>query len=1026
MTEIDTIAVYGPGNLKPADLVAGFVARERTLAYFINELRHQATPGASPRHLLIIGQRGMGKTTLLLRLAIAIGEEPALAEHLVPLTFREEQYNVINLHVLWRNAIESLLDWLEQQGRTAETAALEVELTAAETAYEQDRKAQAGGAAAWRVLRLACERLGRRPVLFLDNVNLILDALKKHDWGLRDLLQQPDGPLVIGAAAAYPKGLSDRSAAFFDFFRITTLERLETAEVRACLQRLAARRGASGAKVRDVLTRDPGRIDALTEMTGGSPRTLAVLYLLLESRAGEDTFADLEGLLDRMTPLYKARAEEAAPQARAVLDAVALHWDPITANAAARESGLDVTAVNAQLARLENDGYVEKVEVSGSGRSGYQLVERFFNIWYLMRHGSRRLKQRVRWLTCFLRGFYSSTEREGLGREILMSGNFRGRADWMLAVAESQDDAVYRRALSHAAGRDLLRQSEIRERIECLVDLRDIDPQQADMVELEHRALAVNREWPEGMDAPRFWDLLGGSLAIGRAEKRTIVQQLPDMEMAKLTELTATLRKEVVRLSRNLAISEDELMPYRAAVRDGSIRHRYDLQGASAAALHESNLDIAALGCLIALNDGSGDPDAVRETRQRFDGKTSPVWTRVDSHPGLKRTDSADYAQSRGLTLKRLGFTEEAESAYRQAIALDPTSASGWNSLGNLLRRDLGRYTEAEAAYRQAITLDPKSGNLWLRLGILLQEHLDRYEEAEAAYRQAITLDPKSGNSWLWLGSLLQERLSRYEEAEAAYREAIALDPQSGNRWHLLGWLLESDLGRYKEAEAAYRQAIALEPKAAGPWVFLGWLLQYNHHRDEEAEQAYLRALELAETKDQNDIHGHLAHLYWFHLERPEDARRHAELGRQVPEAYSVCLLDAAQHLAEDEPRAAFRAFDDALAKLWEEYDWLVQRTLRYAHAKGYGPQFREWMEAADYPARYAPLYWAFLALLEGEEILRNVNPEVRRTAERIYRGLAAGTKPPLPSNQAQRRRSPKRSSRFTGVTEAKAPDGPT
>ena len=32
MTEIDTIALYGPGNLKPADLVAGFVARERTLA----------------------------------------------------------------------------------------------------------------------------------------------------------------------------------------------------------------------------------------------------------------------------------------------------------------------------------------------------------------------------------------------------------------------------------------------------------------------------------------------------------------------------------------------------------------------------------------------------------------------------------------------------------------------------------------------------------------------------------------------------------------------------------------------------------------------------------------------------------------------------------------------------------------------------------------------------------------------------------------------------------------------------------
>lgn len=56
-------------------------------------------------------------------------------------------------------------------------------------------------------------------------------------------------------------------------------------------------------------------------------------------------------------------------------------------------------------------------------------------------------------------------------------------------------------------------------------------------------------------------------------------------------------------------------------------------------------------------------------------------------------------------------------------------------------------------------------------------------------------------------------------------------------------------------------------------------------------------------------------------------------------------------------------------------------------------------MEAADYPSRYAPLYWAFLALIEGENILQNVNPEVRRSAERIYRGF--GTKPEIPGKRA-------------------------
>ncbi|WP_295447446.1 tetratricopeptide repeat protein [uncultured Thiodictyon sp.] len=980
MTDIDVIALYGPGNLSPDDLVAGFVARETTLNHFLGELRHQTEPGASPRHHLIIGQRGMGKTTLLLRIAIAVGEQPGLAARLVPLTFREEQYNVINLHVFWRNASESLLDWLEQAGHQEDAQALESALDAAETAYEKDRKAEAGGGSAWRAFRQGCERLGRRPVLFLDNLNLILDALKKHAWGLRDLLQQTDGPLVIGAAAAYPKGLSDRTAAFFDFFRITTLERLQIAEVRACLHRLAGKRGPDGAKVAALLGRDPGRIDALTEMTGGNPRTLALLYLLLESQAGEDAFADLEQLLDRMTPLYKARAEEAAPQARAVLDAVALAWDPIIANEVARESGLEVTVVNAQLARLENDGYVEKVEVSGSGRSGYQMVERFFNIWYLMRHGSRRLKQRVRWLTCFLRGFYSPGDREGLARDVLSSGNHRGRADLMAALSESMDDPVYRKALSHAAGRDLVQQSETRERIGHLVDLRDIDPEQADMVELKRRVLAMQREWPNGMDARGFWDLLGGSLEIGGAQKRRVVELLPTIEADRLAALTETLRNELAELCAAVSLSEHELGPYRAAVRDGSIGHCYDLEGASAAALHENTPGIAAMGCLVALNTANSDPDQVRATRKRFAGDGDRLWARVDGHSDIEQSDTPLRAYHRGRRLEELGFPADAESSLRKGgeMEFDNEHRSwAWGQLGYYLNEKWGRYEEAEGAYRQAVTLDPKDALPWHNLGGLLQEHLGRYEEAEAAYRQAITLDPNFAWPWNNLGDLLQEHLGRCEEAEAAFRQAIVLDPKDALPWNNLGTLLQDELGRH-----------------------------------EEAEQAYLRSLELAEPKKQGYPHGHLAYLYWFHLNRPEDARQHAELGRQVPEDSIGRLLDAAQHLAEDSPGPAFAAFDAALAKgdaqLWSTFLLRVQRTLRYAHAKGYGPQFCEWMEAADYPARYAPLYWAFLALLEGEDILRNVSPEVRRTAERIYRGLAVGAKPPTAVKKARRRRPPR------------------
>ena len=75
-------------------------------------------PGGLAQHHLILGQRGMGKTSLLRRLALAIRDDPALSAVLLPLCFREEQYNVHNLRIFWGNCLDALADWFEKAGRT--------------------------------------------------------------------------------------------------------------------------------------------------------------------------------------------------------------------------------------------------------------------------------------------------------------------------------------------------------------------------------------------------------------------------------------------------------------------------------------------------------------------------------------------------------------------------------------------------------------------------------------------------------------------------------------------------------------------------------------------------------------------------------------------------------------------------------------------------------------------------------------------------------------------------------------------
>ncbi len=109
---------YNPDRLEDPAFLTGFVVRQDLAAKILARLG-EIKPRGLAQHRLIVGQRGMGKTSLLRRIALGVRAEPALAAVLLPLRFREEQYNVHNLHVFWSNCLDALGDWLEgQDGET--------------------------------------------------------------------------------------------------------------------------------------------------------------------------------------------------------------------------------------------------------------------------------------------------------------------------------------------------------------------------------------------------------------------------------------------------------------------------------------------------------------------------------------------------------------------------------------------------------------------------------------------------------------------------------------------------------------------------------------------------------------------------------------------------------------------------------------------------------------------------------------------------------------------------------------------
>jgi tetratricopeptide (TPR) repeat protein len=122
---------------------------------------------------------------------------------------------------------------------------------------------------------------------------------------------------------------------------------------------------------------------------------------------------------------------------------------------------------------------------------------------------------------------------------------------------------------------------------------------------------------------------------------------------------------------------------------------------------------------------------------------------------------TADDWFHRGVELESVA-PDQAQQAYRQALALDTSHANAHINLGWHFH-EAGELGKAEAHYRDAVGLAPDDPTPHFNLGVLLDEK-GRTDEAAYAYRQALVRDPEEADAHYNLGLLL-ERLGRRAEA---------------------------------------------------------------------------------------------------------------------------------------------------------------------------------------------------------------------------------------------------------------------
>jgi tetratricopeptide (TPR) repeat protein len=165
------------------------------------------------------------------------------------------------------------------------------------------------------------------------------------------------------------------------------------------------------------------------------------------------------------------------------------------------------------------------------------------------------------------------------------------------------------------------------------------------------------------------------------------------------------------------------------------------------------------------------------------------------------------------LALDRLDRTDEAEKAFKQAIAGNPDDVQSYISYGNMLR-GRERFAEAAKVYEEAIgkiaSPGPADWSLFYFRGIAY-ERTKQWPKAEADFKKALELSPDQplvlnylGYSWVDMGRNL-------EEAMAMIQKAVELRPNDGYIVDSLGWA-HYRRGQYDKAVEELERAIGLKP----------------------------------------------------------------------------------------------------------------------------------------------------------------------------------------------------------------------
>ena len=708
---------YNPAFLSNEALIEGFCVHHGELATLVDIVRKNTL--SANQHVMTIGQRGSGKTTLMHRLSAEIAQDPDLQARWFPIICSEELYEVVTLEDFW---LEILFHASKQGSASAESL---------HTTYEELKRNHKNdpklAALTLTALLDFSNTIGRRLLVICENMNQLFSGPlgDKEAWGLRRIMQNEPRLMFAATATKSFDQLEGKDKAFFEVFRLIELKRLSAEECRILWRSVAGREiPASQAR-------------ALQILTGGLPRLMVLLAHFGRDLSFLNLMENLERLIDDHTDYFKSGIETLPVKERKVFVTLATLWQNSTAAQIAESGRMDIRETSALLNRLVGRGIVQEFETPSTGLKRrpktYQLTERLFNIYYLMRRGdySHFVKDFIRFIAqVFEEDFLTAVE----GFRDLQRGDLplkqQMHYDTCMSVIGEFDTS--RRELGTEAnivrmGNQGIRLYQSGNWFEAAGSFREALKIAVKELGGEHPSTLVNMN-----NLAVTLDNLGCFSEAETLHRRTFeIRQ----------KLLGERHRDTLESQSNLAASMNRL----GLLHEAKTLHERTLEARKQVLGMEHPDTLASMNNLAATMDRLGHfKEAEQLHRQTLETRKRTL--------GAEHLDTLASMNNLANVLDDLGLLAEAQELHRETLtirvrllgALHPATLISRNNLANTLGR-MNQLYEAEVLHRR--TLKSRNqvlgedhpdtlvsmNNLAVTLG-----NLRRMEEAELLHRQAL------------------------------------------------------------------------------------------------------------------------------------------------------------------------------------------------------------------------------------------------------------------------------------------------